>query len=254
MSSLVRRLLCAAAAAAVLGSSASAQLLGVPVLPPVGLPLPTSNLPVAGPLLQNILAQPGAQQAISPTLDTVAGVPEAIANSGAPNLLQLRRLRLDELIRTNRATVENDGNGLPVRRGIVAVLNPDPGGLQRAVSAGFRVASDQADPQLGLRTVSLAVPPRMSAKAALKLLQRIAPELQADFDHLFEPAGGSLAPIAGGLAASAGVAGDRAIGMIDGGVASHPSLVGKSIEQNGFAGSPQPTGHGTAVASLLVGS
>src|SRR5438309_575871 len=254
MSSLVRRLLCAAAAAAVLGSSASAQLLGGPVLPPVGLPLPTSNLPVAGPLLQNILAQPGAQQAISPTLDTVAGVPEAIANSGAPNLLQLRRLRLDELIRANRATVENDGNGLPVRRGIVAVLNPDPAGLQRAVSAGFRVASDQADPQLGLRTVSLAVPARMSARAALKLLQRIAPELQADFDHLFEPAGGSLAPIAGALAGSAAGGGEWAIGMIDGGVASHPSLVGKSIEQSGFAGLPQPTGHGTAVASLLVGS
>src|SRR5947209_2399320 len=254
MSSLVRRLLCAAAAAAVLGSSASAQLLGGPVLPPVGLPLPPSNLQVAGPLLQNILAQPGAQQAISPTLDTVAGVREAIDNSGAPNLLQLRRLRLDQLIRTNRATVENDGNGLPVRRGIVAVLNPDPVGLQRSVSAGFRVASDQADPQLGLRTVSLAVPPGMSARAALKLLQRIAPELQADFDHLFEPAGGSLAPIAGTLAGSAAVAGEWAIGMIDGGVASHPSLVGKSIEQNGFAGSPQPTGHGTAVASLLVGS
>ena len=42
--------------------------------------------------------------------------------------------------------------------------------------------------------------------------------------------------------------------MIDGGVASHPSLAGASIEQNGFSGSPQPTGHGTAVASLLVGS
>jgi subtilisin family serine protease len=42
--------------------------------------------------------------------------------------------------------------------------------------------------------------------------------------------------------------------MVDGGVASHASLAGKSIEQNGFAGSPQPTGHGTAVASLLVGS
>jgi subtilisin family serine protease len=42
--------------------------------------------------------------------------------------------------------------------------------------------------------------------------------------------------------------------MIDGGVASHPSLAGKSIEQSGFAGAPQPTGHGTAVASLLVGS
>jgi hypothetical protein len=42
--------------------------------------------------------------------------------------------------------------------------------------------------------------------------------------------------------------------MIDGGVASHPSLAGAAIEQNGFAGSPQPTGHGTAVASLLVGN
>jgi hypothetical protein len=44
------------------------------------------------------------------------------------------------------------------------------------------------------------------------------------------------------------------IGMIDGGVASHPSLASASIEQNGFVGDPRPTGHGTAVASLLVGS
>ena len=42
--------------------------------------------------------------------------------------------------------------------------------------------------------------------------------------------------------------------MIDGGVALHPSLAGAAIEQNGFAGQPKPTGHGTAVASLLVGN
>jgi subtilisin family serine protease len=41
--------------------------------------------------------------------------------------------------------------------------------------------------------------------------------------------------------------------MIDGGVASHPSLASAAIEQNGFSGGPQPTGHGTAVASLIVG-
>ena len=254
MSSLVRRLLCAAAGAALVGSNASAQLLGLPVAPPVNLPLPTGNLPVAGPVLQNILAQPGAQQAIAPTLDSVAGVPEAIANSGAPNLLELRRLRLDELIRTNRATVENDGNGLPVRRGIIALVDPDPVGLQAALRAGFRIASDQPDPELSLRTVSLAVPTGVSAKAGLKLLHKVAPELQADFDHLFEPAGGSLAPVAGALAATSGIGGGRVIGMIDGGVASHPSLAQARIEQNGFAGSPQPTGHGTAVASLLVGN
>ena len=215
MSRLVRHLSLAAAAAIALSASAGAQLLGVHALPPVGLPAPTGNLPIAAPVLQNILAQPGAQQAISPTLDTVGGVTSTIANSGAPNLLELRRLRLQELIRTNRATVEIDGNGLPVRRGIVAVLNPDPGGIQLALRAGFRIAADQPDPGLGLRLVSLAVPGRMSAKAGLKLLQRVAPELQADFDHLYEPAGGSLDRMAGALAAAQGVGSGRGVGMIE---------------------------------------
>src|SRR5690349_354962 len=112
MSRLVRHLIVAAAGLALAGS-ATAQLLGVGALPPVRLPAPTGNLPVAGPILQNIFAQPGAQQAISPTLDSVVGLTGTIAQSGASNLLELRRLRLQELIRTNRATVENDGKGLP---------------------------------------------------------------------------------------------------------------------------------------------
>jgi subtilisin family serine protease len=41
--------------------------------------------------------------------------------------------------------------------------------------------------------------------------------------------------------------------MIDGGVAAHPSLARASIVQQGFAGDAEPTGHGTAVGSLLVG-
>jgi hypothetical protein len=242
-----------------LSAGAEAQLLGG-ALPQVSLPapaasLPAANLPVAGPVLQDLLAQPGGQQAISPTLDTVGGVTDAIANSGPPNLLELRKLRLHELIRTNRGTVESDANGIPVRRGIVAVIDPDPVGLQRALAAGFRVTRDDRDSALGMRIVSLAVPNGMSAKNGLKVLEKAAPELQADFDHLFEPAGGPLRPMSIALAGGAvATAGGHVIGMIDGGVASHPSLAGKSIEQNGFAGAPQPTGHGTAVASLLVGS
>ena len=258
MSSLVRHIALAAAGIA-LSANAGAQLLGGGVLPPVGLPplglpAPRPNLPVAGPLLQNILSQPAAQQAISPTLDTVSGLTSTVAEAGAPTLLELRRLRLQELIRSNRATVEADGNGLPVRRGIVAVIDPDPLGLQHALGAGFRVASDDPDPALGMRVVSLVAPRSMSAKDGLKLLRKLAPELQADFDHLFEPAGVGLLPIAGALAAAQRFDTGPAIGMVDGGVASHPSLGGASIEQNGFAGSPQPTGHGTAVASLLVGN
>ena len=254
MSRMIRRLAIAAVAGSALSASAGAQLLGVAPLPQVSLPVPTGNLPVAGPVLQNLLGTPGAQQAVNRTLDSVGAGTERIAQSGASSLLELRRLRLQQLIRRNRNSVESDGSGLPIRRGILAVLNPDPAGLQAAFRAGFRVAADEQDPELGLRIVSLATPAGMNARAALKLLQRAAPSLQADFDHLYEPAGGSLAPIAGALAAAQGGSRGRVIGMIDGGVASHPSLAGKSIEQNGFAGAPQPTGHGTAVASLLVGS
>lgn len=253
MSRLVRHL-AVTMAAAVVSAGAGAQLLGIPAIPPVGLAVPPSNLPVAGSMLQNMLGEPGVQQAISPTLDSVSGVTERIANSGAPSLLDLRRLRLRELIQANRASVEDGGNGLPVRRGIVAVLDPDPAGLATAVRAGFRIVGDQTDHDLGFRMVSLAVPSGISAKAGLRRLQTLAPELQADLDHLFEPAGGPLAAVAGAIAAGQSGAGGRAIGMIDGGVAAHPSLAGKNIEQNGFAGAPQPTGHGTAVASLLVGS
>jgi hypothetical protein len=260
MSSFVRHLALAAAASIALSASAGAQLLGgggllPPVsLPPVGLSPSTTNLPVAGPLLQNILAQPSAQQAITPTLDSVSGLASTVAEAGAPTLLELRRLRLQELIRTNRSTVEGDDHGLPVRRGVVAVINPDSAGLQRAVGAGFRIASDDPEPALGVRVIALTAPQGLSAKDGLKLLRKIAPELQADYDHLFEPAGSGLLPMAGALATAQVAGNGPTIGMIDGGVASHPSLTGKNIEQSGFAGAPQPTGHGTAVASLLVGS
>jgi hypothetical protein len=256
MSRFVRHLLCTAVAGALLAKSAGAQLLPGGSLPAMGLPvqMPVGNVPVVGPVVQDVLAQPQAQQVIRPTLDRVSGLPQDIAESGASTLLELRRVRLQELIRENPALLETDNAGQPVRRGILIAIDPDPLSLQFAARAGFRAMSDISDPQLGIRTVQLAVPKAMNARAALKLLQRVAPRLQADFDHIFEPAGGSLLPLQGALASAAGIPGRRSIGMIDGGVASHPSLAGASIEQNGFAGAPQPTGHGTAVASLLVGS
>ena len=251
MSRLVRPIL-AAIAGALLAGSAGAQLL-----PGVALPLPlppVTNVPVVGPVVQNVLGQPQAQQAIRPTLDTVAGLPESVAEAGAPTLLELRRLRLRELIRDNRTFLEADDRGQPVRRGVLVALDPDPLSLQLAVGAGFRVIGSISDPNLGLRGVQLAVPRGMAARKALRLIEKTAPGLQADFDHVYEPAGGALMPLNAALAAVAGRPNGRAIGMIDGGVASHPSLAGARIEQNGFAGSPKPTGHGTAVASLLVGT
>ena len=254
MSSFVHRALIAGAAAAVFAGSASAQLLpslGVPALPPVNLP--TRDVPVAGAALDQILAQPDAREAIAPTLNSVAGLPQRVVEAGPTTLLELRRMRLRELIRQNPRDLENDGAGQPVRRGVLVAVDPDAVSLGLANRSGFRTVADHRDEALGLRMVTLAVPPGKSVRSGLKQLHSIVPALQIDFDHVFEPAGGDLFPFAGALAASQGANGIR-IGIVDGGVASHPSLGGASIEQNGFAGSPQATGHGTAVASLIVGN
>jgi subtilisin family serine protease len=256
MSKFARHLLAASVAAAVAAGTAGAQLLPSVSLPPVSLPPVGGDVPVAGPLLDRILDNPETRHVVRPTLDSVAGLPPRLADAGSATLLELRRLRLRELIERNPGALENGGDGVPVRRGVVIVVDPDPAGLQAALRGGFRILADERQPELGLRSVSLAVPPRMSARQGLRQIQRIAPSLQADLDHLFEPAGGALLPFAGTLAASVAATSGRGpvIGMIDGGVASHPSLAGATIEQNGLSGRPQPTGHGTAVASLIAGS
>jgi len=254
-SSFVKRAVVAATCVSALAGSASAQLVpgvGIPALPSVNLP--TAGLPVAGPLLGNILATPPGREVIAPTLNTVRGLPESVAEAAPSTLLEVRRVRLRELIRQYPRELESDGSGVPVRRGVLVAIDPDPTSLALATRAGFRVIADMREQSLGMRTVTLAVPQGLAAREGLKRLRRIAPALQADFDHVFEPAGGDLLPFAAALAGSAASRGGPLIGIIDGGVASHPSLAGASIEQNGFAGRPQPTGHGTAVASLIVGN
>jgi hypothetical protein len=79
--------------------------------------------------------------------------------------------------------------------------------------------------------------------------------MQVDYNHVYEPSGGALLPVLGAALAASPIARGNLtrIAMIDGGVASHPSLLRANIIQQGFAGDPQPTGHGTAVGSLLVG-
>jgi len=257
MSRFARQFGIAALAGVLLVGTAAAQLLPSVSLPTLPVPGPIANLPVAGSALQDLIAQPQARQVIAPTLDSVSGLPDSIAESGAPNLLQLRNLRLKNLIRENRQLLEPDEKGDPVRRGVLVAVNPDPLSLQLASSAGFRLLKTDAEPELGLSTVELAVPTGMAAAKALRLLRKVAPGLNADYDPVYQPAGGGLRPISVPLASSMVVAAGamgRTIGMIDGGVASHPSLAGAHIEQNGFAGAPRPTGHGTAIASLLIGS
>lgn len=255
MSSFVRHMIIAVTAVGLVASTAPAQLLPSLGLPPVQIPI--GNVPVVGPVAKEVLGSRQAQQAIRPTLDTVGGLTEEIAQSGPATLLELRRLRLQQLIREHRRELESDGSGQPVRRGVLVAINPDLASMQQAERAGFRLISQDSNSELSLSTVHLAVPRGMSAREALGRLRSAAPRLVADFDHVFEPAGGALLPSAAALAAGTaapGAADGVQIGIIDGGVASHPSLAGSPIEQRGFSGNPQATGHGTAIASLIVGN
>ena len=256
MVSLPSRAALALSIIALLADTATAQLLpNLPrvQLPPVGGPS-GATLPVFGSTLQDLLGQTETRQVVQPTLDSVAGLPPALADAGSSTLLELRRLRLRELVRQNSRELETDTLGQPVRRGVLVVLDPDGSSLQQALRGGFRIVADEQPGNLGLRMVTLAIPRGLNARKGLERLKSLSPRLEADFDHVFEPAGGSLLPYAGTLAAAQAGGGELRLGMIDGGVASHPSLANASIEQSGFAGSPQPTGHGTAVASLLVGN
>ena len=248
------------------GSGASAQLLQSVQLPNVGLPGGVSTGGVTGRLgrtvdqaiggsidtLSGQVTRADVQQAIAPSLARLAT--ERWVQSAAPaTLLDLRRLRLAELVKQNRATLEMDGRGNPARRGQLIAIDPSRAALLSATRAGFTIRAEENDKILGLRTVILATPPAMRAAKALALLRRAAPGIDADFDHLFEPAGGTL--LASSVALAAGNVGPGpVIGMIDGGVGRSPSLASASIEQRGFAGAAQATGHGTAVASLIVGS
>lgn len=260
MSSFGRRLLTAGIAATIAAGTAAAQLLPPLPVPPVNVPV--SNVPVVGPVagpvvqpvIDEILASPDARQVISPTLDYVGGMPQSVIEAGNATLLELRRLRLRQLIAEHRDQLESDPSGQPVRRGVLIAIDPDPVSLQLAARAGFAIVADVREPELGMRLVTLRLPRGLSARDGLKRLRAAAPRIDADFDHVYEPAGGELLPFAGTLAAASAGPTGRTIGVIDGGVASHPSLSAASIEQRGFAGSPQPTGHGTAVASLIVGS
>ncbi|HEX6219102.1 MAG TPA: S8 family serine peptidase [Sphingomicrobium sp.] len=238
-------------ATALLASSGTAQLL--PSLPVPQVNLPVGQVPVAGPALDQILGNQQTQEVINPTLDSVAGLPDQVAGAGQTTLLNLRRLRLQQMIKENRRDLEAAEGGVPVRRGVLVAIDPDPASLQLAARAGFRVIGEESEPALGLRIVQLSVPRNMTARDGLKRLRRAAPALQADYDHVYEPAGGTLLPFAASAVAQGGGGGGPRIGIVDGGVAAHPALSGASIDQHGFAGTPQATGHGTAVASLIVG-
>lgn len=192
--------------------------------------------------------------AVAPVIDRLNDIGAGPAGDTA-SLLDLRRLRLHELIREHRRILDADPQGNPVRRGELVVLDPSPETMAGLLGIGCRVLHDEQIEGLGLRVVTIAPPAGKNAREGLIELRRIAPAGQFDYNHVFEPAGPGLLPLTGSAAAGPLRPELALIGMIDGGVGAHPALRRASIEQRGFAAQgARPSGHGTAVASLMVGS
>lgn len=215
-------------------------------------PLPTQNVPAVDGILG--YQQQAAQQLAQPSLDRI-GVGDTIEAFSQATLASLREQRLRSLLREHHEELDRDKDHNPVRKGELVVTDPNPASLAAAIAVGFSPLREENI--LGLHVVVLAIPAQEDdVRDALKELRKTAPDLVADYNHIFEPAGGPLAPASHAMIAisAAATAGGKTIAMIDGGVASHEAMANAPIRQRGFVGSVVPTGHGTAVASLLVGN
>lgn len=210
---------------------------GLPDLPrtppaprPPSLPAPALPLPAASAAVRGLVGQT-----------------EALAGEA---LTGLRGQQVQALIRDHADVIDVDDQGQAVVRGEVLILSPSPRSLGIARKAGFIVGQETRLEGLDLSTVTLGLPKGVSAREAVRRLRALDPEGQYDFNHIYLGAGAAPAVAQGSAARGAG-SGLR-IGLVDGGVAAHPSL--GPVEQRGFApGGLKVSAHGTAVASLMVG-
>lgn len=216
------------AAAAAMAASAQVNVPGLPQLP---------NLPPA----------------TSPVTDTL--------RTARSTLTEVRRLRVRELLRTERDTVELDPDGQPIVRRQIGALSPTAQALERARAQGFTMLRSETLSGVGLTLVVFEAPRGMSTRRALKKLRELDPEGEYDYNHLYldavaeslpaVPTSQAAVPREAQPAASAGLR----IGLIDSGIdLAHPALASATLVRHGCDGKTQPAPHGTAVASLLVGA
>lgn len=174
------------------------------------------------------------------------------------SLAEVRLDRITALLRDHRDRIELDRNDQPAVRGVLVATGVDDAMVARAAREGFTVHDRDIVAGLGLDIIRFRIPEGSSLARAQKRLAALLPQAEVDVDHIYFASGGAGAGLSGAALSDAGLAtaasGRSALGLIDGGVAAHPSLAGR-VEQRGFAsGAPFASRHGTAVASLLVGA
>ena len=176
----------------------------------------------------------------------------ALAQLG--RMLETARLdRLTRFVRQNRDAVDYDSNSHPAVRGELVATGVSDDAIKAAQAAGFALLSRNAIEGLDLNYVRFATPAKMSLAGAEEKLRALLPDTEIDANHIFFQGSASPAPtLATTVLASTTTY--ASLGIIDGGVADHPSVRGR-VEQNGFApGAPTASSHGTSVAALLIGT
>jgi len=220
----------------VLAAAGAAATAGAQVALPGG-PLPQAPLPQL----------PVVREPVTGTLRTASST-----------LVGARKHFVQELLRTEHATVEADPDGQPILRRQVGVLSPTPDAIARAEAAGFRVLRRDVLDGLGMTLVVLEAPEGTSTRRALKKLRDLDPAGTYDYNHLYLGSGEEgeeTAPPASPVAAlQPPVPPGARVGLIDSGIdRDHPVLAGATVVRHGCEGASFPAPHGTAVASILVG-
>lgn len=235
----------------VLPAAAAAQLLpqiGQPQPLPQPLPLPTRRL---GEFVNDS----------SDALQQAAQLPRAVAQLAADRLA-----RIDALVREHPDAIARDDHGDAARAGEVVVSEPDDAVIAAANKAGFALIERATIDGLDIGYARFRAPAGKSLASAIRAMRKLAGRHDVSADQLHFASGGleSGGRVAGGeqgsghgVNASPGTGVDPAairIGMIDGAPGANAGLNG-TITRGSFAqGAGKPSNHGSAVASLMLGT
>lgn len=205
------------------------------LLPPVGTP----RLPRVGDVVGGVTRD----------LSDVGDVPRA-----AIGLARDRLERLAALVRDNRTQIARDERGDPARAGEVLVDDPDDALIADATARGFALIERSTIEGTDIGYARFASPRGQKLPAAIKAMRRIAGKraVSADQLHFNSGALGGAKSLSGATAPAP--SGPVRIGMIDGGVSGAVGNRGEIIRQGFARGAPGASNHGSAIASLLVGT
>ena len=190
-------------------------------------------------------------------LQNLSGTLDQAGSESVDHLSDLRQLKIQQLIRANRRTLETDPAGEPVVRSEILALPTTEDALARAELRGFVVDRQQTISSANILLTVLKAPPELSTKKALRELRDADPQGLYDYNHVFT-GGGEVPAAPASQAAPSALPGETRrphirVGLLDTGIdATHPVFHDSVVNTWGCGDKKIPSAHGTAVASILV--